>query len=74
MQFKDGRETRLGQRGGLHARQEDPNLMQILAAAAVIRMGWSDLERRARWQMSSYRQQSPHRLPKDVAEALSGSG
>lgn len=69
--FKDGRDERLGQRGGLHDRQPDPNLMQVLAAAAVIRMGWSEAERRSRNQMATYRQQSPHRLAPEIAAALS---
>ena len=40
--FKDERESRLGQRGGEFRRQPDPNPLQIRAACAVIRMGWSE--------------------------------
>ena len=58
--FKDGREQRAGQRGGLHEKQSDPTLIQVLAAAAIIRMGWSEEERRSRWQMGEWRRQAPH--------------
>jgi len=58
--FKDGRSDRAGQRGGLHEKQADPNLIQVLAAAAIIRMGWSDEERRTRWQLAEWRRQAPH--------------
>lgn len=58
--FKDGRETRAGKRGGLHEAQPDPTLIQVLAAAAVIRMGWSEEVRRSRWQWANWRQQAPH--------------
>lgn len=68
--FKDGRQERAGQRGGLHAQQVDPNPLQVMAACAVIRMGWSEYERRQRWQMARCREQSPHRLPVDVADVL----
>ena len=58
--FKDGRSDRAGQRGGLHEKQTDPTLIQVLAAAAIIRMGWSEEERRSRWQMGEWRRQAPH--------------
>lgn len=57
--FKDGRSDRAGQRGGLHEKN-DPTLIQVLAAAAIIRMGWSEEERRSRWQMGEWRRQAPH--------------
>lgn len=71
--FKDGRFDRIGQRGGVITQQSDPNRLQILAACAVIRMGWTDLERRARWQMSGWRQQSPQ-CPSDLRRLLSETG
>jgi hypothetical protein len=71
--FKDERDSRLGQRGGEFSRQQDPTLMQVLAAAAVIRMGWSEAERRSRWMFSEYRWQAPH-CPADLREMLNGSG
>lgn len=71
--FKDERADRIGQRGGLIQKQADPNRLQILAACAVIRMGWSDHERSTRWMMGSYRQQAPH-CPADLRRLLSETG
>lgn len=69
MEFKDERAVRAGQRGGPTTRQGDPNLMQILAACAVIRMGWSDKERRSRWEMSQWRYQA-RSTPYPIRELL----
>lgn len=71
--FKDGRLERIGQRGGIITQQADPNRLQILAACAVIRMGWSDWERNVRWQMSQYRQHARH-CPEDLRRLLSEAG
>ena len=68
--FTDGQRNRLGRR---NERQPDPNRLQILAACAVIRMGWSAHERRVRWQMSDYRQQAPH-CPPDLRRLLNETG
>jgi hypothetical protein len=70
--FKDERDSRLGQRGGEFSRQPDPNPLQIRAACAVIRMGWSEAERISRAQFSEYRWQAPH-CPADLREMLNGS-
>jgi hypothetical protein len=47
--------------------------LQIRAACAVIRMGWSEAERISRAQFSEYRWQAPH-CPADLREMLNGSG
>lgn len=73
MAFKDERKSRLGKTGGEFEKQADPNLMQVLAACAVIRMEWSDDVREARWQMARFRQQSAH-CPPELREMLNGSG
>lgn len=69
--FTDG-QNRIGQRGGLHERQPDPSPIQIRAMMALIRMGWSDLERRSRWQLSEWRRQARH-CPPELRQMLSES-
>lgn len=71
--FKDERESRLGQRGGDFAKQPDPNRLQIMAMCAVIRMSWTDAERRSRAQFSEYRWQAPH-CPHDLSEMMRDCG
>lgn len=65
--LKDGHNRR---RWGVMERQPDPTPIQISTECAVIRMAWSERERRARWQMSEWRRQAAH-CPPDLLRMLS---